>query len=290
MQDESALADNLNAFDQPNNDRKSNLALIKKPSIPTIRPQKSAVDLNKIGRNLMSSLNVKSAKVDLLQTLQAPSMIKSKESKTNLFSKSNSNLSKTDLSVKSNSRSSKSNRSKTDLAVKSNSLSFKSSAFTTGNHKSKLDDTLKSVKSFKSDGKLKELKFQKSQLNLKADESSKGNVIFIDSQQKMNLKRELDDLKRDLTYVQSDLNKNRFRIDKQKRKTLKVLNDILTFKHPRKGQFKKKKIVSRFISSSKLKKIEFISLIPSDRYARFIVPLSFFLFFYFYTLHFILDD
>lgn len=97
-----------------------------------------------------------------------------------------------------------------------------------------------------------------------------------------DLQKELENLKKDLMAKNLD----KTTTDKQK-KTVQFLNEILGLKSQPKGHYRKKKIVSRFISSSKLKTIEFVSLIPSDEYARIAVPISFFLFFYFYSLHFI---
>lgn len=108
------------------------------------------------------------------------------------------------------------------------------------------------------------------------DSSGSRDVVGFD------LHKELENLKRDLRLA-----KNLDKTKEKKKKTVQFLNEILGLKNKPRGHYKKKKIVSRFISSSKLKTIEFVSLIPSDEYARIAVPISFFLFFYFYSLHFI---
>lgn len=98
-----------------------------------------------------------------------------------------------------------------------------------------------------------------------------------------NLRKDLDSLRRDLTNAKDDK-----QLDKQKAKTMQKLNEILSLKTPDQANLRRKKIVSRFISLSKLRTIEFISLIPSDRYARVMAPFSFFLFVYFYVFHFMM--
>ena len=168
------------------------------------------------------------------------------------------------------------------------------------------ENRLKLLKLQKSDeSKLKLLKLQKSNENvLMEPQKREENKLMPEEHRLMpmksfysikpvepvkdrsgfDLQKELEDLKKDLMLART-LDKSS--ADKQKKKTVQFLNEILGLKSQPKGYYRRKKIVSRFISSSKLKTIEFISLIPSDEYARIALPVSFFLFFYFYSLHFI---